>query len=1021
MIRFNYCLLFLTCVSISAWGQNTIYQSEDNTLYRKGLELLNKSDFTAARETFERYVAQSEETVKKANAEYYIAFSALNLYHNDGEKLVENFISDNENHPKALLAYYELGNFYFAQKNYGKAVKYLSKVNLSAVSADQRDETRFKLGYAHFSKREFSEALECFNVLKRQESAYSAVSSYYAGYIAYENGAYDKAIADLERAQEHEAYKAVVPGMIAGSYYKQKRYDDLISYSNKVLAGSGSVNETQLYLLTADAYLNKGNFAEAADYYGRYEAQVKNPSRDIRYRIGYANYRLNNNEEAISQLKNAASDKDSIGVYASYYLGILYLKEGNKIYAHTAFDNIRKNKILEPLREEGAYQYGKINYDLGRSEEAISAFQKFTTDFPKSEHIAEVNDLLSEAYLNSNNYNLAITHIENLPSMNRTMEKVYQKATFLKGAELFNKGDYRQSITWLKKSIRHPVAPEYAAMANLWTAEAYAVGRRYEQAVPYYQAILGSSYGRNSSQGISARYGIGYAYYNIKDYKKALIHFKEYISKLEGARKEAYYDDALLRLADCYYISKSYDNALNYYQKAIQHNEVDNDYAHLQAGIVMGIQGNINGAKSDYDHIINNNATSRYYDDAIFQKAQLSFEKGQYPEATEAFTKLIAEKPSSPFVPYAYMRRASSYYNLKQYDAAIEDYKKILKVFPTHSTAEEALLPLQEALNIQSRSDEFESYLSSYKKANPDKKGVENIEFETAKNQYYNLNYKKTIASFKSYIRDYPDNPKVQEAKFYIAESYYRLNQLEEALKVYNEIVSAGPGFNQMSRVLHRIADIEFASERHENATYFYYRLINEANNKKEEYYAWAGLMESYYRMGKYDSTKYYANVILEKGNVNISSQNKAALYLGKAAYAQGDFVMAKDEFLSTLNTAKDVHGAEAQYMLGQIFYQNKQYQQSIEALIEVNNSFNIYQEWVGKAYLLMADNYIALDDVFQAKGTLKSVIENFPLEDVREKARNKLAAIEQMEKEERREQKNESDSLTIDIEDVDN
>lgn len=1019
-MHLKYCLVLLVLLSITAKGQNTVYHSDNNTLYRKGLELLDKSDYTAARETFERYIEESESDIRKADAEYYIAFSALSLYHADGEKLIENFIREYGSHPKAVVAYYELGNFYFAQKDYNKAIKYLSKVNLSLVTEKQRQEVRFRLGYAHFSQQEFEEALSYFNVLKRQAGPYAAASSYYAGFIEYENGEYDKAVADLQRAEENEAYKAVVPGMIAKVYYKQKRYDDLIAYSNKVLSGQGRVNQNEFYLLTADAYLNKGNFEKAAEYYEQYGQQMKNPSPDIRYRIGYANFRLGNNEEAITHLKQAASERDSIGIYASYYLGVLYLKEGNKIYALTAFDNARNNKISKPLREEGAYKYAKINYDLGRSEEAIAAFSDFIDKYPNSKHMDEVNDLLSQAYLNSSNYNLAIEHIEKMKSMNRSMEKVYQKATFLKGAELFNKGDYRQAIELFKKSLKHPLDPEYVAMANLWAAEAYSVGRKYEEAIDHYQAILGSTYGRGSKYGLQARYGLGYAYYNTKTYDKALVHFKEYVNQLEKSSDKGYFDDALLRLADTYYVSKSYDNALNYYKKAIKHNKADNDYAHLQAGIVMGIQGNVSGAKEEYDYIVKNYPKSRYVDDALFQKAQLNFEKGNYEEAVQGFSNLISKRSSSQFAPYAYMRRASANYNLKQYDKAIADYKEILEEYPTHSIASEVLLPLQEVLNIQNRSGEFENYLADYKKANPDKKGVESIEFETAKNQYFNLDYKKAISSFRDYIRNYSDNPKVPEAKYYIAESHYRLMEFDEALKIYNELLAEGSA-DQLSRITHRIAEIEFRAGRHDNAVYFYYKLSDVANTKKEQYYAWAGLMESYYLLGKYDSAKHYANVILEKGNVNISSQNKASLYLGKSAYATGDYETAKDEFLSTLNTAKDEHGAEAQFLLGQIFFQEKQYQQSIEALIELNNSFNIYNEWVGKGYLLLADNYVALGDVFQAKGTLRSVIENFPLEHIKQKAKTKLQEIEQTEQKRKVEETTEGDSLTIDIKDIDN
>jgi Flp pilus assembly protein TadD len=55
--------------------------------------------------------------------------------------------------------------------------------------------------------------------------------------------------------------------------------------------------------------------------------------------------------------------------------------------------------------------------------------------------------------------------------------------------------------------------------------------------------------------------------------------------------------------------------------------------------------------------------------------------------------------------------------------------------------------------------------------------------------------------------------------------------------------------------------------------------------------------MESHYLLAQYDSAEKYARIILEKGNINAGAQNKASLYLGKAAMARGDYELAQDEF----------------------------------------------------------------------------------------------------------------------------
>lgn len=1005
----TFLLTFIVQVNVA---QKTAYNSVPEDLFRTGLELLDKNNFAAARSTFERYLEQAPQGARKADAQYYVAFAALNLYHRDGEKLIAKFIDAYPNHPKSSLAYLELGNLYFQDQDFNKAAEYLSKVRLSLIGKNQRDETRFKLGYAYFAQRKFDKAIDFFNALKRESGAYGPASNYYAGYIAYEQKQYDEAITDLKKAEQDPAYKSVVPGMLADLYYKQGRYDELLAYSQQVLNSGTRVNQRDFYLLAAEALSKKSNYEEAVTYYNRYQQGIQNPPVDVRYRIGYANYKVGNNEKAINEFKQVASTADEIGVYASYYLGVLYLKEGNKIYAITAFDNARRSKLNTELSEESAFQYVKVSYDLGRIEEAIEGARAYLEKYPQSKNGEEIGDLLSSAYLNSNNYNLAIEYIERQPNPNTRQKAVYQKATFLKGMDLFNKGDYRQAITVFNKSLKYPLDIKFKAQASLWIGEAYSVGRKYKEAIPYYQQTLNTTLPKQDPVIKQAHYGLGYAYYNTKQYSNALSQFDAYVQKTKAG--EGYYDDALLRLADCFYVSKNYSSALKNYKKAIEINRVDNDYAHLQAGIVNSLQGNVNAAIGEFNYIIRNFSQSRYIDDALFRKAQLNFEGGNYQRAVQEFTDLIQKKPTSQFVPYAYMRRASSNYNLKNYQKSIDDYTTVLNQFSSHSVAEEALLPLQEVLNLQGKSDQFDQYLANYKKANPDKKGLESIEFETAKNQYFNLNYNKAIESFKSYIRTYSESGNVPEAKYYIAESYYRLTDNENALKYYNEILASGK-YNPLSKVINRIAELEFKSKRYENAIYFYYQLVGAAQTKKEQYYAWSGLMESYYNLNRYDSTKHYAEIILAKGNVNISSQNKASLYLGKAAMKAGDLENAQDEFINTLNTAKDEYGAEAQYLLGELLYKQGQYQKSIEALIELNNSFNIYKEWVGKSYLLLADNYVALEDYFQAKGTLQSIIEKFPLESFKQKAKQKLQSINETQGARKDGEKNKSDTLIFD------
>jgi TolA-binding protein len=158
------------------------------------------------------------------------------------------------------------------------------------------------------------------------------------------------------------------------------------------------------------------------------------------------------------------------------------------------------------------------------------------------------------------------------------------------------------------------------------------------------------------------------------------------------------------------------------------------------------------------------------------------------------------------------------------------------------------------------------------------------------------------------------------------------------------------------------------------------------------------GLIEDYYNLGIYDSVNFYSNEILEHGNPSLDASSKATLYLGKAAYAKGQNDEAIDYFLRTVNAAKDKNGVEAQYTIAEIQYKEKKYKQSLETLYDLNKTYQ-YDEWLGRSFLLIADNFIAMDEIFQAKATLNSIIEKSPHKESVEKAKQKLAEIEGKEK----------------------
>ena len=998
LARFLSFALFIVSTSF-AYSQNQLGKNKSEQLYNRGVQLVQHANYGSAREIFSEFLKVTSQTdSRRADAQYYMAYCALNLGHSDGEKLIDDFILENPSNPRSATAYFDLASFFYKEGDYTKAIKYFSKVNYNGLTSEQQAEGHFKWGYAFFNLKKFDEALEQFNFVKSQGGQYAPASSYYAGFIEYNKGKYDDALADLKRAESTSSYASIVPNMIASVYYKQRRYDELIKYAESLKSKASTIsNYNDISLLVADAYYLKKDYKNASNSYEAYlEINRNKADGGLLFRAGYSNYALAQDDKAIEYLKISAAKLDSTSFYSSYYLGILYLKQGNKPYAYTAFNHARNTKTDLKLVEESTFQLAKVAYDMGKPDVAITELEGFLSQFQKSDLVNEVKEILAQAYVNGNNYNKAIEYIEALPKRSPAIIKAYQKATYLKGSDYFNREDYAEAVKLFEKSLVNPVDARYTALASFWAGEAYAIGRKYDESIPFYLKVISLGSSAESEVIIKTRYSLGYAYFNLQQYEQALINFKEFTTK--GTKNLANYADGLLRLADCYYVSKSYQEAITNYNKSRQLNSADDDYILFQTGVINGILRQYDAARNQFNILIGNYPKSQYRDEGIFQRAQFEIEQGNYQAAADGLTQLLRENPASQFAVYAYTRRAASYFNLKQYDKTITDYQTVLQKYPNHPVAQQVLLPLQEALSLVGRSSEFENSLADYKQANPENKNLEVVEFESAKNFYFDQQYQKSIQAFNSFLTTYPTSSRSLEAKYYLAESYYRGQEFGVALPLYKEL-SLDPSFNMVNRVVGRLAEIEFKLAKYENAIKSFHRLEKMSASKKELYTAWSGLMESFYLLAQYDSVVAYANLIIEKGNVNAGAQNKATLFIGKSAMARGDYESAKDEFLSTLNSARDEFGAEAKYRLGEIFYLSKQHKQCYETLVSLSVDFAGYDEWIGRSFLLLADNFLAMGDVFQAKATLESLIENkFPIQYIRDAATDKLNAIKQSE-----------------------
>jgi tetratricopeptide (TPR) repeat protein len=185
---------------------------------------------------------ESELSLLKENAQYYVALCALELGNDDAENMFLKFIREHPENPLSKLAIYQIGRTYSKQGKYKESLVWFDKITASQLSGRDNTEYKFRKGYAYFTLNDYSSAQVLFGEVKNRRSPYTDDATYYFAYIAYLNKDYQLALVNFEKLKNSKKYINSYPYYISAVYFLDKRYDDVIAYAIPILSSTKKQN-----------------------------------------------------------------------------------------------------------------------------------------------------------------------------------------------------------------------------------------------------------------------------------------------------------------------------------------------------------------------------------------------------------------------------------------------------------------------------------------------------------------------------------------------------------------------------------------------------------------------------------------------------------------------------------------------------------------------------------------------------------------------------------------------------------
>lgn len=985
--KFILATLFITCIASAASAQKTAIYTDPVSFYNRGLELYDKEKYGSAIDEFEEFITQSTDEELKTNSQFYIAVSSLQLQHQGAEERMKAFIKNNPGHIKSNLAHFHLGRFYYNEGKFTRVPKELKKTNDEALTIDESLEYHFMLGYSYFKRAKWQDAEVEFNITANDKTKYYYPSHYYLGYGALKQKQYAKALSHFERVKKSKVYKAELPLFFAQVYFGQKKYKEVLAVTDTLTSDK---SQREINWLRGQSYYYLDQYEKALPLLDRNRPPYRKMNGIDKYVMGYTYYANGMYEKAFQEFTTINNTRDTVTQYAYYNAAECFLRLNRKNNARNAFLQASLLNFNPKLKERSTFNYAKISYDLGFNSEALKTLRKFITQFPKSDLGTEAKTLQGELLLASKNYKEAIEVLESIGNMNTQTQKVYQQITYYRAIQLLEEGwtNIELANGYLLKSKKYPWDEKLDALADFWRGEIAFHKGKYWDCIKYNRAFLGSSKAKKTEMFPVAYYNVGYSYLKIanqdKSYKDVVAHYTTAADNFRTYTKNVKYldqtksrfKDGMTRLADCYFVLKKYNPAIEAYNYLITKSAANADYGYYQKGIIFGLQGKDELKISTLKKVAASYPRSQYVDDALFEIADVHQKMNNLSEALKGFSYLLGENANGVFAPKCHLRIGTIHYQQNNNQKAIISFKKVIEQFGAYPESNEAAKSLEEIYSAEGRLPDFFDYMG--KKGRNYKDGYrDSASYEAALRFYQDEQCSRAASEFGRYLSNFSKGIFAVEANFYKANCEYQAKKLDIALEGYLFVIdSKRPEFIEPST--RAAATIYYLKKDYAQALPLYEKLEGIAQEHDNKLVSLLGQMRCSYYLDNEEKSVAYSKKLLAYDKVTREGIIEANLYLARINVKKQNWADAETACEGVLKYTKNQYGAEAKYYIAYIQFKQKQTDAAEKTILEIVKKFSSYDYWKAKALLLQTDILVEKKDLFQARAILKSIINGY-------------------------------------------
>lgn len=653
-------------------------------------------------------------------------------------------------------------------------------------------------------------------------------------------------------------------------------------------------------------------------------------SRQNEAKFHMARFQYNNKKYAkalewYEQVKPASLNEDQR--YEYYFeSGYCYFQGGDYEKARVAFAEIKD--IDTKYTSPALYYYSHILYIQKNYESALEGFLKLKDD----ETFAPIVPYyISQIYFLQKKYDKVIEYAPTL--LDSVSEKRMAEMSRIIGESYYKLNKFGEAIPYLEKFMAKSQAPTQDDKYEL--AYSYYKTGDYNNAVKYFERISSA----DNAVAQNALYHLGDCYIRLKDKNKARLAFSS-ASKMdysEDIKESALFNYAIVTYELSYSPFNEAVRAFEDYIKAFP-NSKRSDEAYNYLALAYSSTKNYKAALESIEKIRQkDNTIKKAYQRIAFFRGLEVYNGLQFQEAIDLFDKSLTNAQYDRLMTArAYYWKGESYYRLKDYNAAMEQYTKFQNSSGAPSLEEFEVSNYNIAYcyfnqkNYNEAITWFKRYASVMKDARTNMVGDSynrigdcyfmNLNYWTAAESYdkaislgtsavdYAMFQKgftlglvnrqdRKIETLNQLLKSYPSSTYTDDAIYEIGRSYVTMEKPDMAISTYNRLLKDFPKSSYAPKALLQLGLINYNRDKDADAIAFYKKVITDYPGTNDARDALAGLKNVYTGMNDAQGYFSYVETLGSFANVRQTEQDSMLYRAAENLYMAGNCDKATENF----------------------------------------------------------------------------------------------------------------------------